>query len=187
MPVSDSPAFPRPPMPYGAVLSFPVTWSFLEDYPGPETLNRPAPERTVTHVQSEHAVDLAASRTDGPERWEMVIPKMARPPQRTRALEARVEPARPLEPARDSPLPAAPSSVARTGSSESAETTRPAETEAPSFCYPLTAASPRRHRAVWAAIFVSAALLAAGFRLFGAPPTSGSKPAANEPAMALPR
>lgn len=171
-------------MPHGAVFSFPVTRSFLENYPGPETLKRPAPERTVTHVPSEHAVDLVASRADGPERWEMVIPKMARPPQRARALEARPAPARPLEPAAPSPLPAA---VARTSSSEAGETTRPVETQAPSFCYPLTAASPRRHRAVWAAILVSAALLAAGFRLFGAPPTPDSKPAAHEPAIALPR
>jgi hypothetical protein len=70
-----------------AIFSFPLTWSFLADFPDPKELERPqvagslitaAMEPIQPVEQDRHKAELPR---DGLDRWEMVIPKMVREPQ----------------------------------------------------------------------------------------------------------
>jgi hypothetical protein len=101
MPASHSAAFPHPPD-SGAErilrFSFPVTWSFLSQYPSglkpepkpdpqrppiPEIITKPlfvAPAEIVEIMAPVSVVSTAPiAEPAAPDRWEMVIPKMTRP------------------------------------------------------------------------------------------------------------
>lgn len=93
---SDS-AFPSPPVAPRArltIFSFPLSWSLLAEYPELPMLDRsrvgpPKSGRTVMKAPAE-LVTIPERRPQpsripepsGPDQWEMVIPKMVRPPKK---------------------------------------------------------------------------------------------------------
>jgi hypothetical protein len=102
MPVSNPAVFPQPPVAHPArvaIFSFPLTWSFLADFPDPKELERPQSARglilsPIVPIQSvEQASHNPELRREGPDRWEMVIPKMVRPPQSNAGVARLREPA----------------------------------------------------------------------------------------------
>ncbi len=96
-----------PGLDYGATFRFPVTWSYISSEPAPKTVSKTAPVPVLAPepvqpkieppasipvlVPTKKTADPPALKSDaGTEaKWEMVIPKMARPvPARPRALQA---------------------------------------------------------------------------------------------------
>jgi hypothetical protein len=94
MSASDSRAFPQSPAVYRArvtFFSFPITWALLGDYP-----ERKSPDRSeLEKVLAKDPVVLipagGPSPLSGADQWEMVIPKMVRPPHRAHRLNAAKE------------------------------------------------------------------------------------------------
>jgi hypothetical protein len=85
MPASSSAAFPHQPD-HGAEplvsFTFPVSWTFLSEYPQPAKEERKTPARTALVVATPAAPAPRIPRPEPRERvdqWEMVVPKMNRP------------------------------------------------------------------------------------------------------------
>src|SRR5580704_218364 len=108
MPASHPAVFPRLPVTHSArvaIFSFPLTWSFLADFPDPKELERPQVARSPITTPPEpiqppiqpmtHASREAEAPREGSDRWEMVIPKMVRAPQGNPSSATVREPALP--------------------------------------------------------------------------------------------
>jgi hypothetical protein len=214
MPASDSAAFPHVPA-HGEgrllAFSFPVTWSFLGDYPtapkgepkqdwsrtqfvavAAEPVKPISQPRRFTPPESAIGSDALDSQTD---QWEMVIPRMSRPAERSPAAPA-AKPSGQLKvsagpvPAPKNPAPPAQSSAAQSSEVQASATTlrsdavqplrEAASIRAPEFTLEGSSAPRNSHVPAFIGLSALIVLLIGGTLLFTpATPVSGNADSAS--------